>query len=99
MLLLFGAFELATPSATSVRRRCGLVGRRIGVVGRAGPRPPGCFLGNSRRSVSGEELSTGRDYRFGPLMHGLDDLGVVDPAQVSRGDRKIRVPELALDHD
>jgi hypothetical protein len=31
------------------------------------------------------------------LMHGLADLGVVDPAQVSRGDRKAGVTELALD--
>jgi hypothetical protein len=29
-------------------------------------------------------------------MHGLDDLGAVDATQVSRGDRKVRVPELAL---
>ena len=32
-------------------------------------------------------------------MHGLDDLGVIDPAQVRRGDPEVRVPELALDDD
>jgi hypothetical protein len=46
-----------------------------------------------------QELSTRGDHRFWPLMNGLDDLGVVDAAQVSGGDREVGVPELALDHD
>jgi hypothetical protein len=31
-------------------------------------------------------------------MNGGDNLGVVDPAQVHRGDREISVPKLSLDH-
>jgi hypothetical protein len=30
-------------------------------------------------------------------MHGMNDLGVVEPAQIHRGDREIGVPEFALD--
>ena len=71
----------------------------IELVGRAGSRPTRRFSASSRRSASGQELATGWDRRFGPLMHGLDDLGVVDATQVSRGDREVRVPELALDDD
>jgi len=72
---------------------------RIRVLGRAGPRPTNAYLASGRRSAPGEEFSTGGDHRLGPLMHGLDDLGVVDAAQVSRGDREVCVPELSLDHD
>jgi hypothetical protein len=32
-------------------------------------------------------------------MDRLDDLGVVDPAQVSGCDREVSMPELPLDHD
>ena len=32
-------------------------------------------------------------------MHSLDDLRIVDTAEVSGGDGKIGVSELALDHD
>ena len=39
------------------------------------------------------------DHRFGSLVHGLDDLGVVDSAQVAGCDREIGVTELALDHN
>jgi hypothetical protein len=72
---------------------------RVEAVSRAGSRPSACFLGKGRRLLSGEESSTGGDHRFGPLMHGSDDFGVVDPAQVSLGDRKVGMPELALDDD
>jgi hypothetical protein len=37
------------------------------------------------------------DHRRGALVDGVDDLGVVDPAQVHRGDRQVGVSELALD--
>jgi hypothetical protein len=50
-------------------------------------------------SVAGQELVTGGDHRFGSLVDGLDDLGVVDPAEVSGCDREVGVTELALDHD
>jgi hypothetical protein len=61
--------------------------------------PTDAVSASRRRSASGEELPTGGDHRFGPLTHGLDNLGVVDPAEVARGDRKVRMPELALDHE
>jgi hypothetical protein len=32
-------------------------------------------------------------------VDGVDDFGVVDPAQVDRGDREVGVPELALDDE
>lgn len=41
----------------------------------------------------------GGDHRRGTLVDGVDDLGVVDPAQVDRGDRKIGVSKLALNHE
>ena len=44
-------------------------------------------------------MPTGGNHRFGSLVDGLDDLGVVDPAEVSRCDREIGVTEMALDHD
>jgi hypothetical protein len=39
-----------------------------------------------------------RDHWRRPLVNGVDDLGVIDPAEVRRGDPEIGVPELALDH-
>jgi hypothetical protein len=44
-------------------------------------------------------LPAGGDHRFGSLVDGLDDLGVVDSAKVSGCDCEIGVTELALDHD
>jgi hypothetical protein len=44
-------------------------------------------------------LPTGGNHRFGSLIDGLDDLGVVDSAEVSGCDREIGMAELALDHD
>ena len=41
----------------------------------------------------------GGDHWRWPLMDGVDDLGVVDPAQVDRGDGEIGMPELALDNE
>jgi hypothetical protein len=29
----------------------------------------------------------------------VDDLGVIDPAEIHRGDREVRMPELALNDD
>lgn len=48
---------------------------------------------------SGRSCRRAGDHRFGSLMDGLDDLGVVDSAEVSRCDREVGVSELALDHD
>ena len=42
---------------------------------------------------------SGRDHGSRPFVHGVDDLGVVDPAQIHRGDREVGVAELALDDD
>ena len=92
------AIGLATSQGPRRRRvlRRSFLG--IDVVGRAGPRPrKGC-----RQAARDQRPARSLDRRgssFGPLTHGLDDLGVVDPRQVSRGDRKVRVPELALDHE
>jgi hypothetical protein len=44
-------------------------------------------------------LPAGGDHRFRALIDGLDDLGVVDSAEVSGCDREIDMAELALDHD
>jgi hypothetical protein len=41
----------------------------------------------------------GGDHRCGAFVDGVDDLGVVDPAQIHRGDRKVGVAELALDDE
>jgi hypothetical protein len=38
-----------------------------------------------------------RDHRRWPLKHSVDDLGVVDPAEIDRCNREVGVPELALD--
>jgi hypothetical protein len=44
--------------------------------------------------------SRGRwNHWYGSLVDGVHDLGVVDPPQIRRSDRKVRVTELALDHD
>jgi hypothetical protein len=51
------------------------------------------------RSAFGQELPTGGDHRFGSLVDGLDDLGVVDSAEVSGCDREVGVTELPRDHD
>ena len=51
------------------------------------------------KSAFGRELPTRGDHRFGSLVDGLDDFGVVDSAEVSRRDREVGVAELALDHD
>ena len=32
-------------------------------------------------------------------MDGVDDLGVIDPLEINRGDPEVRVPELALNDD
>ena len=41
----------------------------------------------------------GWDHRRGPLVNAVDDFGVVDAAEVERGDRQVGVHELALDHE
>ena len=51
------------------------------------------------KSAFGRELPTRGDHRFGSLVDGLDDFGVVDSAEVSRRDGEVGVAELALDHD
>jgi hypothetical protein len=53
--------------------------------------------GPQRRSAFRQELPTSGDHRFGSLVNGLDDLVVVDSAEVSGCNREIGV--LALDHD
>jgi hypothetical protein len=68
--------------------------------GRAAASNSGGVVRNpQRRSAAGQEVPTGGDHRFGSLVDGLDDLGIVDSTQVSGRNREIRVTELALDHD
>ena len=45
------------------------------------------------------ESSACGNHRFGTVVDGLDDLGVVDPAQISGRDREVGMSELSLDHD
>jgi hypothetical protein len=47
-------------------------------------------------SASEPKPVCGRDHRRWPLVNGVDDLGVVDPAQVHRRDPEIGMPELPL---
>ncbi len=62
-------------------------------------------VGLSRGAVSsggsGSWLEPGGcwDHWYGLFVNGVHDLGVVDPAQIRRGDRKVGVPQLALDDD
>jgi hypothetical protein len=41
----------------------------------------------------------GRDHGCRAFVDSVDDLGVVDPAEVDRGDREVGMPELPLDDD
>jgi len=41
----------------------------------------------------------GGDHRCRAFVDGGDDLGVVDPAQVSGRDSEVGMPELSLDHE
>jgi hypothetical protein len=52
----------------------------------------------ARRSAREPERVRGRDHGRWTLVDGVDDLEVVDPAQVRRGDPEIGVPQLPLDH-
>ena len=45
---------------------------------------------------SAAERWAGGDHRCRPLVDRVDDLGVVNPAQVRGGDPEIGMPELAL---
>ena len=40
-----------------------------------------------------------RDHGCGSFVDGVDDFGVVDPAQIRRGNPEVGVSELALDHE
>jgi len=39
------------------------------------------------------------DHRRWGFVDGVDDLGVVDAAEIHRGNGKVRVPELTLNHE
>ena len=45
----------------------------------------------------GAQPGAGGDDRRGSVVDGIDDLGVVDPLEVDRGDPEMGMPELALD--
>jgi hypothetical protein len=85
---------LAGVSATSASCCCN---RRVrprhvrGLTARRNHHPP--------QSAFRQKWPTGENHRFGSLVDGLDDLGVVDSAEVSGRDREAGVAELPLDHD
>jgi hypothetical protein len=54
-----------------------------GLVGRAKQNPP--------EDVACLEAVAGEDHRRWTLVNGVNDLGVVDPAQIHRGDREVGV--------
>ena len=66
----------------------------------AASRPPqGHPVGSPRDdadSAAGCERRAGGNHRGRPFMDRVDDLGVVDPTQVGRGDPEVCMPELAL---
>jgi hypothetical protein len=41
----------------------------------------------------------GGDHRRRTVMNGLDDLSVVDPAQIHGGNRQVGVRQLSLDYE
>src|SRR3954454_6666285 len=45
------------------------------------------------------ERGADRDHRGAAGVDGVDDLGVVDPLKIDRGDAEVAVPELPLDYD
>src|ERR1700743_94442 len=50
----------------------------------------------TRRNV-GLQAVGGGGHRRAAFVGGVNDLGVVDPAEVHRGDREVGMPELPLD--
>ena len=62
---------------------------------------PELSRGTDSRRGSGSGLDPrGRwNHWYGSLVDGVHDLGVVDPPQICRSDRKVRVTELALNDD
>jgi hypothetical protein len=46
---------------------------------------------------AGGEPCACRDHRRRSFVNGLEDLGVINPAEICRGDREIGVTELTLD--
>src|SRR5205807_7876152 len=87
--------DRATPMAT-VRRRPGRRGLRS--LSSRIVCPP-VRASEVLWSVLGNEAGGGWDHRRWSFVNGLDDLGVVDAAQVGRGDPEVGVAELALDDD
>jgi hypothetical protein len=52
-----------------------------------------------RRTQAGLQAVGGRDHRRGAFVDGVHDLGVVDSAEVHRGDREVGMSELALNDE
>jgi hypothetical protein len=51
------------------------------------------------RRLAGWRACFERDHRRWTSVGGVDDLGVVDAAETQRGNGKVRVPELTLNHE
>jgi len=76
--------------------RCG--GKWSGGARGAGWRSPAPPPGGMEDLKLARKGWPGRDHRCWPLVDGVEDLGVVNPAQVGAGDPEVGMPELALDH-
>ena len=60
-----------------------------------GPTAPAeSHAAGNENSAPACESRGGRDHRCGTFVDGVDDLGVIDPAQVSRRDPEVGMPEL-----
>jgi hypothetical protein len=76
--------------------------QRVVIVGEAAIRrgltqPAESSAAGNEGSAPDCESRGGRDHGCGTFVDGVDDLGVIDPAQVSRRDPEIGTPELSLD--
>src|SRR5438045_2826256 len=79
--------EAGLRTAWTRRRRAWPLPARPHVLSR-----PGASAAQRDPRVSG-------NHRRGPVVDGSDDLGVIDPAQITGRYCQVGVPELALDHD
>src|SRR5207248_6638174 len=89
------ASHLTTALATVGFRQ--VVGRAGGPCDRSAWRSHG--VGSLALSGFWYEPGGRRDHGCRSFVDGVDDLVVVDPAQIRRDDPEVGVPELALDHE
>src|SRR4051794_2476238 len=68
-------------------------------IGRTAARSSPALREERRRVGLEPKRCADRDHRRAAGVDGVDDLGVVDPLKVDRGDTEVAVAELALDDD